>query len=231
MSAADPWAIVPAGPNPDKSDHETNKQKENSDPLNVLHPARILLAGKPNSGKTEVALACIARQTPPFERIVIWHCDGEAGEYLGRGVAAEVVTECPEPTSWTQGKKELLVIDDVDLFAKCRGKQAEVIDRTFGFASTHRGLTVIVTCQNMVKQVPINVRRMCNMFAMLPPTDTDQLPKYARAAQQSLATIQALMALVRSQNDPHAFILVDLSGRGPMFRLNGTREVVVRPGR
>jgi hypothetical protein len=141
------------------------------------------------------------------------------------------VTECPEPTSWTQGKKELLIIDDVDLFAKCRGKQAEAIDRTFGFASTHRGLTIIVTCQNMVQQVPINVRRMCNVFAMWPPTDTDQLPKYARAAQQSLATIQALMALVRSQKDPHAFILVDLSGRGAMFRLNGTREVTLQPAR
>ena len=226
---ADPWKIVPAGPNRDKTDHETNKGKENADPLNLLHPFRCLLAGKPNSGKTEVALALIARQTPPFERIVIWHCDGIASEYTSRGVRAEVVKECPQPTSWTQGRKELLVIDDVDLSSKARGKAYEALDRTFGFASTHRGLSVIVTCQNMVQQVPINVRRMVNCIALWPPTDTDQLPKYARATQQSLATVRALVDFVKSQQDPHAFVLIDLSGRGPMFRLNGTRHLVI-PG-
>ena len=227
-SVSDPWAIVPAGDNPDKHDHETNADKASADPLDLLHPFRCLLAGKPKSGKTEVALAILARQTKPFERVVIWHCDGEAGEYTGRGVDAEIVTECPEPTSWTSGRKEALVIDDVDLLSKARGKGWERLDRTFGFASTHRGLSIIVTCQNMVQQVPINVRRMCNVFACWPPTDTDQLPKYARATQQSLATIRALMQLVQQQGDPHAFMLVDLSGRGPMFRLNGTREVRLR---
>ena len=60
----DPWKIV-ALKNPDKELHE--KSAANDDPLNLLHPSRVLLAGKPNSGKTAVALAILARKQPPFE--------------------------------------------------------------------------------------------------------------------------------------------------------------------
>ena len=221
----DPWAIQVAPPNPDKWDHEKAEDKVNDDPLNYLHPFRACVAGKPNSGKTNYALALIARQTPPFERIVVWHSDGEAGEYTHRGVVAEVVRECPPIDTWKAGRKELLVIDDVAISEKNRGEQAEIIDRTFGFASTHRGLSIICTAQNMVQQIPINVRRMCNVFAYWSPTDKDQLPKYARAAQQSLENMEALINLVDEQRSQHAFIVVDLTSRGAPYKLNGTVPV------
>lgn len=223
QSTDDPWAIAIAPPNPDKWDHE--RQKDNDDPINYLHPFRLCVAGKPNSGKTNYALSCISRQTPPFERIVVWHSDGEAGEYTNRGIDAEVVRECPPIDIWTAGRKELLVIDDVALSEKNRGEQTEIIDRTFGYASTHRGLSIICTAQNMVQQIPINVRRMCNIFAYWSPTDKDQLPKYARAAQQSLETMEALIDLVDEQGSQHAFIVIDLTGRGAPYKLNGTRDV------
>ena len=89
QQSEDKWAIK-ALPNPDKTDHES---EPGVDPLDICHPFRLLLAGKPNSGKTSVALACVARQNPPFERIVVWHCDGMAEEYTKMGIRAEVVTE------------------------------------------------------------------------------------------------------------------------------------------
>jgi hypothetical protein len=221
----DPWQIIVPGENPDKADHE--KAKDNDDPINYLHPFALFVAGRPNSGKTTYALGVAARQTPPFERVVIMHSDGEASEYTSRGVQAEVVSELPPIDSWTSGKKELLIVDDVDVISKARGKQAEVWDRTWGYARTHRGLSIICTAQNFVHQLPINIRRMGNVYAFWLPTDRDAIYKFARAAEQSQEVMEALMDLVREQRDTHAFLVVNMTGRGPTYLLNGTRPISV----
>ena len=106
-----------------------------------------------------------------------------------------------------------------------RGPQKELIDRTFAFCSTHRGLSIILTCQNFVHQVPTSVRRMCSHFAFWPPTDGDQRPKYARAASQSLDTMDALLDLVEEEESPHAFVLVNVTGQGEPYMLNGVTPV------
>jgi hypothetical protein len=99
MSDDDPWKIV-ALKNPDKELHE--KTAANDDPLNLLHPSRVLLAGKPNSGKTAVVLAMIARKQPVFERIVLYHSDPNTKEYYG--VDFETVTEVPKIESIKRAK-------------------------------------------------------------------------------------------------------------------------------
>lgn len=68
MSDEDPWKIV-ALKNPDKELHE--KSAANDDPLNLLHPSRVLLAGKPNSGVTRFMLRnnkTIGRTNAPVGR-------------------------------------------------------------------------------------------------------------------------------------------------------------------
>jgi DNA polymerase III delta prime subunit len=212
----DKWAIKPIE-NPDKKLHE--KTATNDDPLNLLHPTRLLLAGKPNSGKSLVALTCIARKQPTFERIVLYHSDPNTKEYYGID-PLEVVTEVPKIDTWDGTKRNLFIIDDVDLDGLGRDA-ASRLDRTLGYASTHSSVTVIVTCQNLA-QIPIRIRRMMNVFCVWPPTDKDAVYKLARATSTTLADMRQLLEVVDNTGSPYAFMMIDHSGRGETYRLNGS---------
>ena len=215
MSDDDPWKIV-ALKNPDKELHE--KTAANDDPLNLLHPSRVLLAGKPNSGKTAVVLALIARKQPVFERIVLYHSDPNTKEYYG--VDFETVTEVPKIDTWDGSLRNCLVVDDVDLDGLGRDA-ASRLDRTLGYASTHSSLTVLVTCQNLA-QIPIRVRRMMNVFAVWTPTDKDAVYKLGRATSTPLDDMRQLLQVVDDTDSPYSFMLIDHSGRGETYRLNGS---------
>ena len=216
----DEWAIV-AMKNPDKDLHE--KTAANDDPLNTLHPSRVLLAGKPNSGKTAVVHNLIARKQPAFERIVLYHSDPNTKEYYG--VDFETVTEVPKIDSWDGTLRNCLVIDDVDLDSLGRDA-ASRLDRTLGYASTHSSLTVLVTCQNLA-QIPIRIRRMMNVFCVWPPTDKDAVYKLARATSTPLDDMRRLLDVVRDTGSPFAFVMIDHSGRGATYRLNGATPIEI----
>lgn len=218
MSQDDPWQIV-AMRNPDKELHE--KTASNDDPLNLLHPSRVLLAGKPNSGKTAVVHNLIARKQPPFERIVLYHSDPNTKEYYG--VDFETVTEVPKIDDWDGSIRNCLVIDDVDLDGLGRDS-ASRLDRTLGFASTHSSLTVLVTCQNLA-QIPIRIRRMMNCFCVWPPTDQDAVYKLARATSTPLNDMRQLLEVVNETASPYSFMMIDHSGRGDTYRLNGSTPI------
>eukprot|EP01047_Picozoa_sp_COSAG01_P040091 COSAG01_NODE_3354_length_6215_cov_299.344016_4_plen_199_part_00 len=195
----DKWTIK-AVANPDKELHE--KSASNDDPLNLLHPSRILLAGKPNSGKTAVVHNLICRKQPHFERIVLYHSDPGTKEYFGID-PLEVVTEVPKLDSWDGTKRNLFIIDDVDLDGLGRDA-ASRLDRTLGYVSTHNSCTVIITCQNLA-QIPIRIRRMMNVFCVWPPTDKDAVYKLARATSTTLADMRQLLEVVDNTNNPYAF--------------------------
>ena len=70
-----PAKIIPFE-NHDKSFHE--RWYKDRDWLDIPHPFRMLLATKPNGGKTTVILNIILRVAcgrTPFEKIVVIHCD------------------------------------------------------------------------------------------------------------------------------------------------------------
>ena len=217
----DQWKIV-ATKNPDKELHE--KTAANDDPLNLLHPSRVLLAGKPNSGKTAVVLNLCGRKQPPFERIVLYHSDPNTKEYCGID-PLEIVTEVPKIDTWDCTKRNLFVIDDVDLDGLGRDA-ASRLDRTLGYASTHNSVTVYITCQNLA-QIPIRVRRMMNIFCVWPPTDKDAVYKLSRATSTTLGDMRQLLEVVEKTGSPYAFLMIDHSGRGETYRLNGTVPVAL----
>ena len=77
-------------PNPDKEGHHQDARRPG---LYPSHPARIIFSGRSGCGKGVAAKNLLARASPPFERIVIWHYDTETLEYEDcepSGVIAEL---------------------------------------------------------------------------------------------------------------------------------------------
>ena len=78
------------------------------------HPARIIFSGRSGCGKGVAAKNLLARASPPFERIVIWHYDiGTLG--WDDCEPSDVIAELPDDPSqfWDRDQKNLIICDEV----------------------------------------------------------------------------------------------------------------------
>jgi len=163
--------------NADKSFHESWTPGRNL--LNFPHPWRCLLAGPPNSGKSTAVKNILIRADPAFDRVVIVHADPDnTKEYddIKADCPKEsviMVSEIPAPESWEyelddNGEeiilKTLLIIDDLDCRSLNR-EQRKFLDRSLGYVSTHRSVSVAVCCQDMFN-LPPAARRNCNIYIL-----------------------------------------------------------------
>ena len=67
-----PNEIIPL-PNPDKEFHESWNKSRNM--LNIPHPFRAVMLGPPNVGKTTIVKNLLLRADPPFQEVIVIHCD------------------------------------------------------------------------------------------------------------------------------------------------------------
>ena len=99
----------------------------------------MMLAAKPNGGKTTVIFNIILRVAlgkRPFERIVVIHCDPtQTKEYdhLPRDMFADIpaVEEFPSDT------KTLVILEDLNYVNMSQEQQGR-LERLYGYASTHK---------------------------------------------------------------------------------------------
>ena len=152
-----------AFPNNDKHFHESWEEKGLDNLANFPHPYRACFVAKPNCGKTTTALNFILHQIPEFERVIVCHHDPE-GTREYDDIGAEITDQIPSKDDLDATKKQLVIIDD--MFVKKLPKQDEAkLDRLFGYNSTHRNCSVIITCQDY-SSIPANIRRLCNIFVI-----------------------------------------------------------------
>ncbi len=165
--------------NEDKEFHERWKKGRNM--LNFPHPFRMVAMGKPNCGKTTVVKNIIMRAEPPFTRIVVCHCDPEnTKEYNDLGDIT-MLSEIPTPQEWEGDEEKTLVILD-DMEFKGMGKeQKRNLDRLFGYVSTHKNISCILTAQDTFN-IPTIVRRCSNLWVVWKCEDIDSMSMIARKA-------------------------------------------------
>ena len=96
-------------PNDDKHFHD---DCDYTDLCNFPHPFRMVLAGPPNAGKTNVIYNILLHKKPPFERIIIFHNDPSTQEY--QNVDAEYFEELPPINDMDTNVRSLIIIEDVD---------------------------------------------------------------------------------------------------------------------
>lgn len=185
--------------NPDKTWHEDWRDKVSKKgkrytrhPMNIPHPFRAVLLGPPGVGKTTIALNLVMYQKPVFEKVYVIHVDGEfTKEYdaLGNYTPLDSI---PDPTWWPGDVKSLVIIDDKEL--KNLGKDQQIaLDRLFGYVSTHKHISVILTSQDPFN-TPAIVRRCANLWVLWKTKDLDSVANIARKAGLGVHQLRAIFS-------------------------------------
>ena len=209
-----PKELIPIK-NPDKDWHE--KWTPHCDPLNIPHPFRAVLLGKPNSGKTTVMKNILIRAKPAFEEILIVHCDPEDTQEFD-DVEGEMIDHIPAPDELDPTVKRLVILEDLEYNSMSKPEKAS-LDRLFGYASTHKNTSVMLTAQDGFS-IPAICRRCCNLWVIWRIDDTDSLKAIGRRVGMKAKDFEAIF-------DKHLpgtkdSLWVDLSDATPYkLRVNG----------
>ena len=206
-----PQQIV-AFENRDKGFHESLSQMDD-DIANFAHPTRQMLCGQPNSGKSTLCMNIILHANPPFDRVVVWHADRDTREW--DLVTDEIVDKAPAIEDFTSDSKNCLVIDDIALKGLPKDEKTR-LDRLMGYASTHRGITCLVTTQQP-NAIPANIRRMCSVFYLWNSSDAQSLRDIAMKAGVKSHELTGLLKLLPGPKDS---LCVDLTGSPYKYRRN-----------
>ena len=174
-----PNEIIPIR-NEDKLFHERWKPGRNA--LNIPHPMRCVLLGRPNSGKTTVMKNIILRCKPAYEEIWVVHCDSsDTKEFNDMDV--EMMDTIPSPEDIEPGVKRLIILEDLE-YNQMPKDQKRALDRLFGYTSTHKGCSVMLTAQDPYA-VPAICRRCANLWVIWKMDDTQALQTLGRRVGMS----------------------------------------------
>jgi hypothetical protein len=122
----------------------------------------------------------VMRQDPPFEQVYVIHVDGEYTKEYDSLKKFTLLRSIPDPEWWSGEKKTLVILDDLEY--KTMGKnQKRNLDRLFGYVSTHKNISVILTAQDPFNVFPI-VRRCANLWGLWKTKDLDSVATIARKA-------------------------------------------------
>ena len=177
--------IIPID-NPDKEWHEDWKdrvvkgQRYHRHPMNIPHPFRAVLLGPPNVGKTTIGLNLVMYQKPVFEHVFVIHVDGEYTREYDALENFELLDHIPDPDWWPGEVKSLVIIDDKEIKGLPK-EQKRALDRLFGYVSTHKNISVILTSQDAFNTPPI-VRRCANLWVLWKTKDADSVGMIGRKA-------------------------------------------------
>lgn len=203
-------------PNADKGWHEKNHPGR--DLLNFPHPWRCMALGKPNSGKTLVIKNILIRADPPFERVIVIHCNpGYTREY--DDVGAEMLDDIPGPKEWGDGEQKTLVICDDLEFKQMSSTQKRNVDRLVGFVSTHMNISVCFTGQDPFNLPPI-ARRCASLMIVWKSQDISMMR--ALASRTGISVNDFMDIINNHLPNRHDALWIDLSANSPAnLRING----------
>jgi len=198
--------------NPDKEFHEP-VDKNNIG--NFMHPFRAILVGPPNSGKSFIVLNILINQKPDFDKIFLYHVDGDISKEYEL-LDGDIIHELPQISEINPSIKNLLIIEDINLESMPKN-QKYLLDRLFGYVSTHKNLSVIVTAQ-VPFQIPVNLRRMCNILIIWKSMDVNALEILSRRFGLKSKTLNNIFKYELTED--HDSLMLDMTSNFAPFRKN-----------
>lgn len=189
--------------------------------LNFPHSWRMILSGPPNSGKSTTIKNVILRSDPPYDEVVVSHYGaGETKEW--DDIDATMIDYIPDPKSIPCDGKKLLIFDDWSLTDLSK-KDIYNINRLFGYASSHKSLSIAITAQDSFN-IPTCARRMANIFVLYRQPDLNALALMAR--RTGIKTDEFLEIFRTHVRDVHDAVWVDITTGSPCrYRVNGYTSI------
>lgn len=174
-----PLEIVPL-PNPDKTKHE--KYKKGDNPIRFPKPFACCISGRPNSGKSLMAIHIIlAHQAkkPKFDEIHIIHgCADTHTTEWDRIEPTSVRQDIPSYEEYDPDVRKLLIFDDVD-YTMVRGDDLQKLSEIVRFGRSHCNISCIFLTQVFFR-IPKTIKDCCNVFIIYRPTDLDEISTLGR---------------------------------------------------
>ena len=174
-----PRKIVPM-PNPDKKLHESYKTSHN--PIRFPKPFKCVISGRPNSGKSLMALHIIMAhqdRKPKFDEIRIIH--GCADTHTSEWERIEPTSQrqdIPSYTEYDPKKRTLLVFDDTD-YTNLRNDELMRLSELVRFGSSHCNISCIFLTQVFFR-IPKVIKDCSNVFIIYRPVDLDETATLGR---------------------------------------------------
>ena len=167
-------------PNPDKKLHERYKKGDN--PIRFPKPFKCCISGRPNSGKSLMAIHIIlAHQAkdPKFDEIHVIHgCAESHTSEWDRIDPTSVRQDFPSYQEYDPEKRTLLVYDDVD-YTMLSSEELMKLSEMVRFGSSHCNISLIFLTQVFFR-IPKVLKDCCNVFIIYRPVDLDELSTLGR---------------------------------------------------
>ena len=217
-----PNAIIPIQ-NSDKKFHESWTSFR--DWLDFPHPFRKILASKPNSGKTTVIKNILIRTslgTHPFEHVIVVHCDPDMTSEYSDVQHLTLLSEIPRVQDFQGVCKTLVILEDLNYLSMTKEQKGR-LERLFGYASTHKNISCMLTAQDPFRILPA-VRRCTNVFVLWRHHDQTMIQTLAAKTGCSAESLRRMME--EHLIEPHDSLWIDLTPNTPApFRKNGYTEI------
>ena len=192
------------------------------DVMNFPWSFRWSLVGNPGSGKSTIIKNHIIRANPPYEKVIVCHYDAEGTTEFDDCGDVEYIDKIPDPKKINPGKvKMLLIIEDMNL-ATLPKQDKENLNRLFGYASSHRGVSIAITAQNPT-DINVSARRMCNIFTIWKIPDLNGLMLMASRTGYKKDDFVQFFGMCKNRHDN---ITIDLKDQSPMdLRFNMFHQI------
>jgi hypothetical protein len=205
-------------PNKDKSFQE--KWYPGRDLLDIPWAFRAVFCGPPSSGKSTIVKNIIVKAKPMYKEVIVVHFGQGNSDKGGEdtadydeidGIKVVGIGEMPDPVKINpEKKKTLLVLEDVPL-SHLNKAQKMKIDRLYGYASSHRGVSII-TCAQDAFDVPVGARRSSNIFILWKQPDLLALQTMASRTGYTAQDFRELFKLCKTKHDS---IMIDATEGTP----------------
>lgn len=217
-----PEEIIPLG-NQDKKFHEV--WYAGRDLLDIPHPFRMVLASRPNGGKTTVIKNIILRVAQgrcPFQTIVVVHCDPESTHEYDDLDDITLMGTIPAVESFSGRFKTLVILEDLN-YLDMSTIQKGRLERLYGYVSTHKNISCMLTAQDPFR-IMATVRRCTNFFVIWNNHDQTMIKTLASKTGLSKSRLSTLFE--EKCGELHDSLWIDLTSNTPMaYRKNGYEKI------
>jgi hypothetical protein len=195
----------------------TEKWTKNRNLLNFPHSWRGVFCGLPSCGKSCTIKNIILRAKPPFEQIMVVHYDA-SGTTEWDDIGGEILDEIPDPLEIESEGKKILILEDLDLSSLNKIDLGR-LNRLYGYCSSHKNLSLALTCQNAFDCPPC-ARRVSNLFVLWKQPDICAMTTLAsRTGMKSKDFLEIFDKFIQHE---HGSLWIDLTKASPAkLRIDG----------